>query len=190
MNGRALNLYDYDVQQRCCLRLLRSGPSYDISPSYAPDGKRIVFVSDRLGRPHIYAMPAEGGEATLLSPYVYGEPGSFYSPAWSPESALIAFHGALGGQAYQLMVLDASRPGGTVQQLTREGQSEDPSWAPDGRHLVFAGTRTAGTGIYVIDIATGRTRPLVLGGRLRLPDWSPALQRATGQMAGGDQEEE
>jgi TolB protein len=88
------------------------------------------------------------------------------------------------------MVLDASRPGGTVQQLTREGQSEDPSWAPDGRHLVFAGTRTAGTGIYVIDIATGRTRPLVLGGRLRLPDWSPALQRATGQMAGGDQEEE
>lgn len=177
MNGRALNLYDYDVEQHCCLRLLRSGPSYDISPSYSPDGQRIAFVSDRLGRPHIYAMPAAGGEATLLSPYVYGEPGSFYSPDWSPESALIAFHGALGSQAYQLMVMDASRPGSTIQQLTREGQSEDPSWAPDGRHLVFAGTRAAGTGIYVIDIATGRTRPLALGGRLRLPAWSPALAR-------------
>jgi TolB protein len=190
MNGRALNLYDYDVEQRCCLRLLRSGPSADISPTYSPDGRRIAFVSDRLGRPHIYMMPAEGGEATLLSPYVYGEPGSFCSPDWSPESARIAFHGALGGQAFQLMVLDASRPGGTVQQLTREGQSEDPSWAPDGRHLVFAGRRDAGTGIYVIDIATGRTRPLVLGGRLRLPAWSPALQRAVGQLVGGDQQEE
>jgi TolB protein len=190
MNGRALNLYDYDVEQRCCLRLLRSGPSYDISPSYSPDGKRIVFVSDRLGRPHIYEMPAGGGDAVLLSPYVYGESGSFYSPDWSPESALIAFHGALGGQAYQLMVLDASRPGGMVQQLTREGQSEDPSWAPDGRHLVFAGRRSAGTGIYVIDIATGRTRPLALGGRLRLPAWSPALHRAAGQMVGGDQQED
>jgi TolB protein len=177
MNGRALNLYDYDVEQRCCLRLLRSGPSYDISPSYSPDGQRIVFVSDRLGRPHIYAMPASGGEATLLSPYVYGEPGSFYSPDWSPESALIAFHGALGAQAYQLMVLDASRPGSTIQQLTREGQSEDPSWAPDGRHLVFAGRRAAGTGVYIIDIATGRTRPLAIGGRMRLPAWSPALFR-------------
>lgn len=184
MNGRALNLYDYDVEQRCCLRLLRSGPSYDISPSYSRDGQRIVFVSDRLGRPHIYSMPASGGEATLLSPYVYGEPGSFYSPDWSPEGALIAFHGALGSQAYQLMVMDASRPGSTIQQITREGQSEDPSWAPDGRHLVFAGTRAAGSGIYVIDIATGRTRPLALGARLRLPAWSPALFRIQDSRSG------
>lgn len=190
MNGRALNLYDYDVEQRCCLRLLRSGPSYDISPSYSPDGQRIVFVSDRLGRPHIYSMPASGGEATLMSPYVYGEPGSFFSPEWAPESPLIAFHGALGSQAYQLMVMDASRPGSTIQQLTREGQSEDPSWAPDGRHLVFAGSRAAGSGIFVIDIATGRTRPVALGTRLRLPAWSPALQRATGRAVGGDQQED
>jgi TolB protein len=186
MNGRALNLYDYDVEQGCCLRLLRAGPSYDISPSYSPDGRRIVFVSDRLGRPHIYTMPADGGEATLLSPYVYGEPGSFYSPEWSPESSLIAFHGALGGQAFQLMVLDAQRVGATVQQITQEGRSEDPSWAPDGRHLVFAGVRGAGSGIFVIDIATGRTRPVVLGGRLRLPAWSPALQQAAGQMVGAE----
>lgn len=186
-NGRGLNLYEYDVQQRCCLRLLRSGPSADISPSYSPDGKRIVFVSDRLGRPHIYEMSADGGDAKLLSPYVYGEPSSFFSPEWSPQGTLIAFHGALGRQAYQLMVLDASRPGSNVQQITNEGQSEDPSWAPDGRHLVFAGSRAAGTGIYVIDIATGRTRPLVLGGVFRLPSWSPALQRAVGRAVGGVQ---
>lgn len=187
VNGRGLNLYDYNIAEGCCLRLLRSGPSADISPSYSPDGSRIVFVSDRLGRPHIYEMSADGGDAKLLSPYVYGEPGSFYSPEWAPQGTLIAFHGALGRQRYQLMVLDAARPGSNVQQITSEGQSEDPSWAPDSRHLVFAGRRAAGTGIYVIDIATGRTRPLVLGGRLRLPSWSPALKRAIGRRVDGEQ---
>lgn len=187
-NGRGLNLYEYNLRERCCLRLLRSGPSADISPNYSPDGKKIVFVSDRLGRPHIYEMSADGGDAKLLSPYVYGEPSSFFSPEWAPQGTLIAFHGALGRQRYQLMVMDASRPGSNVQQITNEGQSEDPSWAPDGRHLVFAGTRAAGTGIYVIDIATGRTRPLVLGGRLRLPSWSPALQRAVGRAVDGVQQ--
>lgn len=181
VNGRALNIYDYDIEQGCCLRLLRSGPSYDISPHYSPDGSQIVFVSDRLGRPHIYTMPADGGEATLISPYVYGEPGSFYSPEWSPQSSLIAFHGALSRQSFQLMVLDLSRRGATIQQITREGESEDPTWAPDGRHLAFAGTRQNGSGIFMIDIATGRTRPLALGRRMRLPAWSPPLKRVTGR---------
>jgi TolB protein len=137
-------------------------------------------MSDRLGQPHIYVMPADGGEAQLISPYAYGEPGYYTSPAWAPEGSLIAFHGRSRGQ-FQLMVADAAKPGTPVQQITQEGVSEDPSWAPDGRHLVFSGVRGGAMGIYVVDIATGRTRPLVVGGRMRLPDWSPTLEKARGQ---------
>lgn len=135
-------------------------------------------MSDRLGQPHIYVMPADGGEAELLSPYTYGEPGYYTSPDWSPETSLVAFHGRSRGQ-FQIMVADAASPGATVRQLTEEGRSEDPSWAPDGRHVVFRGVRATGEGLYVLDAASGRTRPLVLGGRVRLPDWSPTLLSAS-----------
>lgn len=184
-NVNNTDLYDMDVEQGCCLRLVRGGPGDDLSPTYSPDGRQIAFMSDRLGQPHIYVMSVDGGDAELISPYVYGEPGYYTSPDWSPESSLVAFHGRSRGQ-FQIMVADASKPGAPVNQITSEGSSEDPSWAPDGRHLVFVGVREGGAGLYVIDVASGRTRPLVLGGRLRLPDWSPTLLRASALTVRGE----
>lgn len=185
-SGQSHDLYDYDIVQGCCRRQLRRGPGEDISPTYSPDGRQIAFMSDRLGQPHIYVMSADGGEATLLSPYTYGEPGYYTSPDWSPTGSLVAFHGRSRGGHPQIMVADASRPGDTVRQLTEEGSSEDPSWAPDGRHLVFVGVRGGRQGLYVMDAVSGRTRPLVLGGRLRLPDWSPTLYSASAHSVRGE----
>ncbi len=180
-SGSGMDLFEYDLETRR-LRLVRGGPGADMSPSFSTDGRLIAFMSDRLGQPHIYVMSADGGEATLLSPYTYGEPGHYVSPDWSPETSFVAFHGRSRGQ-HQIMVADASKPGNVVQQLTEEGRNEDPSWAPDGRHIVFAGTRASGSGLYIIDAVSGRTRPLVLGGRFRMPDWSPALLRASALTA-------
>jgi TolB protein len=89
------------------------------------------------------------------------------------------FHGRSRGGVFQIMVAEANRPGGPVQQITSEGRSEDPSWAPDGRHIVFSGVREDGMGLYVIDLVTGRIRPLVTGGRFRMPDWSPSQLNAS-----------
>lgn len=182
--GGSTDLFEYELET-AALRLVRGGPGEDISPTYSTDGRLIAFMSDRLGQPHIYVMSADGGEATLLSPYTYGEPGYYTSPDWSPQTSFVAFHGRSRGQ-HQLMVADAARPGGTVQQLTEEGRSEDPSWAPDGRHIVFAGVRAGGGGLYVIDAVSGRTRSLILGGRYRMPDWSPALIRASALTVRGE----
>ncbi|GIS81301.1 MAG: hypothetical protein CM1200mP14_28670 [Gammaproteobacteria bacterium] len=68
-----------------------------------------------------------------------------------------------------------SNDGRRLNQLTWEGNNEDPSWAPDGRHLAFVGERRWGFGLFVVDVATGRLRPLLAGRRVGLPDWSPAL---------------
>jgi len=176
--GSGAELYEYDVERYCCLRRLSRRPRIDMSPSYSPDGTRIAFMSDRLIQPHIFIMPARGGEATTLSPFVYGESGFYTSPDWSPTNSYVAFHGRSKGGRFQVMVADARRPGATVQQLTSEGRNEDPSWAPDGRHIVFSGVRAGGVGLYVIDSVTGRIRSLVLGARYRMPDWSERLSDA------------
>lgn len=178
-NGHGTELDDYDVVQRCCQRRLTPGSAADLSPSYSPDGRRMAFNSDRLGQPSIYIMSADGGPTDLLSPFSYGEPGYYTSPAWAPIGNQVAFHGRSRGQ-FQIMVGNADRPGAPIQQITAEGRNEDPSWAPDARHIVFSGVRAGGSGLYVIDVATGRVRPLLTGGRYRVPDWSPRLRVSGG----------
>jgi TolB protein len=175
-------LHEYDLARGCCLRRVTSPAQgrIDMAPTFSPQGDRVAFLSNRLGPAHVFVMNANGGGASVLSPFVAGEGGEYHSPAWSPTGSQIVFHGRSRGK-YQIMLADATRIGAPVQQLTAQGQNEDPSWAPDGRHVVFTAREGLGggpPGLYVIDAVTGRTRLLVRGARLRMADWSPALVRA------------
>ena len=184
--GTGTHLYTYDVRRNCCMTRIEGGRGRQLSPSFSGDGRRIAFNSDRMGQPHIYVMPADGSdEADLISPFVSGEPGYYTSPDWAPAGSLVAFHGRSRGN-FQIMVADADNPGALVRQVTSDGVSEDPSWSPDGRHVVFTGRREGGRGLYVIDISSGRLRPVVLGGGdLLVPDWSPTLVRASALVLDG-----
>lgn len=175
--GVRSGLYTYDVARGCCLQNLTEGRRIDISPSYSPDGRRLVFNSNRFGDavPQIFVMSADGGDAELLSPYSYGEQGYYTSPDWSPHGDLVAFHGRIERYGmYQILVARMGEQG-RLLQLTSQGNNEDPSWAPDGRHLVFRGDRSWGRGLFVVDTATGRIRALLSGVDVSVPDWSPGL---------------
>jgi len=63
----------------------------------------------------------------------------------------------------------------TVRQLTSVGRNQDPTWAPDSRHLAFVSARAGYRQLWIIDIETGRIRPLLPQGGARLPAWSPQL---------------
>ena len=175
--GRRTDLVTYDVERDCCLRELIGGRSDDLSPTYSPDGRRMAFNSNRLGvaAPQIYVASANGEEPELISPYVFGEPTQYSAPDWSPVGNRIAFHGMVRRGRYHILVAEVDDGGRRVVQLTREGNNEDPSWAPDGRHLVFVGERSHGFGVFVVDTATGRIRTLVEGIRANTPEWSPTL---------------
>ncbi len=171
-------LFSYDWDEGCCLTHIQGGRWEDTSPSFSPDGRRVAFNSNRLGTgaPQIYVVSAQGGQADLISPYRPGEPGYYTSPDWSPLGDRVAFHGRVGRTGrYQILVGEVEAHGARVLQLTAEGNNEDPSWAPDGRHLVFSGERSYGYGLFVVDAATGEIRPLVSNIRPRIPDWSPSL---------------
>jgi TolB protein len=67
----------------------------------------------------------------------------------------------------------------TVRQLTSVGRNEDPTWAPDSRHLAFVSDRSGYRQLWIIDLDTGRIRPLLQQSGARLPAWSPRLSEAT-----------
>ena len=180
VNGSAnqSGIFTYDLEADCCLAFLSGGPWYDISPTYSPDGRWLAFNTLRFGDnvPQVMRMPSEGGAAETLSPYEYGGGGFYAAPDWSPNGDLVAFHGRIDRRGrYHILVANLEDGGRVLRQLTSEGNNEAPSWAPDGRHLVFAGERSWGFGLMVVDVTTGRLRSLLGGRRVDLPDWSPAL---------------
>jgi TolB protein len=147
------------------------------SPSFSPDGKQIVFMSPRPLTPQLYTMNVDGTGLRLLTPVVAGKRSYRTGPDWSPNGDEIAFQQQNGDfQVWTIGVKDR-----VMRQITSEGENEDPSWAPDGRHMSI--TRRLGAigeqrNIWVLDERTGRLRQLTQSGDARLSDWSPPLKAA------------
>ncbi len=171
----------YNIRDACCLRQIVGGRSQNGQPAYSHDGRTMAFVSGRLGSatPQIYVIPSDGGTPELLSPYRFGQGGWFADPDWSPVANQVAFAGGIADRRtpgrYHIFIADLDEGDNRLIQLTREGNNEDPSWAPDGRHLVFKGERRNGLGIFIVDAATGRQRVLVPNVDAEDTDWSPWL---------------
>jgi TolB protein len=140
----------------------------DTSPSYSPDGKYIMFTSDREGREAIYRMDADGSNVERLS---HGE-GKYSQPMYSPRGDLIAFTKQHKGQFYICVM----KVDGTGERLIATGDLvEAPSWAPNGRYIVHATTRGTKSKIAVVDITGRHTRLVDTKLDASSPTWLPAL---------------
>jgi TolB protein len=164
-----------DRERNCCLQQQTQGRQYDsFNPTFSPDGRQIAFVSDRLGQPHVYVMEL-GGEARIVSEYVYGSRAKNDAPDWSSRGNQIVYQSEISPGNHQLVLADIDR--GSRRMLTNQGNNETPSWAPDGRHVVFSSKDRDGGGLFVLDTVSGRIRPLLRGQGYGLPDWSRTLYR-------------
>ncbi|HEY0778962.1 MAG TPA: hypothetical protein VGD56_13410 [Gemmatirosa sp.] len=144
----------------------------NVSPAFAPDGRRVVFTSGRSGHPEVYIADADGTNAELLTDFDYSSRNYRSNPSWSPDGRLVAFQSLVEGR-FQLCTIEVR--GRSARCLTTAERTEDPSWAPDSRHLVA--TATQGTSrLVVIDVETGHARTLVSGRAPRMPAWSPPLR--------------
>jgi Tol biopolymer transport system component/DNA-binding winged helix-turn-helix (wHTH) protein len=117
------------------VRLIAS-TQLESGPQYSPDGKKIVFSSDRSGSDEIWVCDSEGEQLTQLTSF--GGP-SVGTPRWSPDGTRIVFGSTQAGQT-DIYVISAE--GGAPRRLTEEA-SEDvrPSWSRDGQWIYFGSNR-------------------------------------------------
>ncbi|MGP2491201.1 Tol-Pal system beta propeller repeat protein TolB [Mesorhizobium sp. PUT5] len=163
------NIFAMDLRSRSTTRLTNSA-AIDTSPSYSPDGSRIVFTSDRGGRAQIYVMGADGSGQTRIS---FGD-GIYSTPVWSPRGDLIAFTKQSGGQ-FQIGVMKTDGSGERI--LSTGFQQEGPTWAPNGRVLMFF-RDTPGAGgpkLYSVDLTGRNEQPILTKDFASDPAWSPLL---------------
>jgi TolB protein len=146
--------------------------SENINPTFSPDGRKISFVSGRLGHPEVYITDADGTNVELLTQANVGEQAYRTSPDWSPDGRTIAYHAQIGG-VFQIFTIGLRER--VPRQLTSDASNEDPWWAPDSRHIVFTSTRSGVPQLWVMDTESGRVRQLTRGGGSRLGSWSPHL---------------
>ena len=167
--GSNSNLFVMDLRSKTMTRLTDT-PAIDTAPCYSPDAAQICFESDRGGTQQIYVMAAAGGAAQRIS---FGS-GAYSTPVWSPRGDAIAFT-KHGQGTFGIGVI---KPDGSGERLLTEGfHNEGPTWAPNGRVLMFfrdpAGN--SGPSLYSVDI-TGRNEQRVPTPSFASdPAWSPLL---------------
>jgi TolB protein len=129
-----------------------------ISPAWAPDGKKVAYVSFESGRSAIYFQELATGKREL----VLQMEGSTSAPAFSPDGTRLAFvRSYLGNPDIYVMDL-ASRK---TERLTNHYAIDtEPQWMMDNRHLVFTSSRAGGPQIYQLDVSSKAVKRITYEG--------------------------
>ena len=168
-----VDLYVQNMSTRNLTRITASKSINESSPAWSPDGNSLVYVSDEGRVPRIYTMDVGSKQGRRV---VYSsEIRESVAPEWGPSNQ-IAFCGRSGGK-YKVYTIDAkSDPRTTNPKLISPNDGadyEDPSWAPDGRHLVCTRTVNFKRSLVVLDTLGDAMQQLfTVSGDWYLPYWS------------------
>jgi TolB protein len=152
------------------LRRITFAAGVSTSPAFNPKtGKQIAFVSDRGGDPVLYLANTDGSDVHRIE---LPDMGYSVDPAWSPNGQLLAFCWRRPSGNFDIYVMDVISH--QLVELTRDaGRNERPSWAPDGRHIVFESTRNGTRQIWSMLADGSEPRQLTYQGQNESPNWSP-----------------
>ena len=166
---KELWLVDFDGYN---LRQLTNDNSVNLSPSWSPDGKWIVYTSYAAHNPDLIMIDTSGEKRQTLNRL----PGLNAAPAWSPDMQKIALV-LSRDQNSEIYLLKRNRK---LSRLTRHFNIDtSPTWSPDGKKIAFTSDRS-GTGspqIYIMDSEkgdSGKVTRISFGSSYNdNPAWSP-----------------
>lgn len=171
-HGSYANIHTMNLATREKRRLTNT-TAIDTAPCYSPDGKQIVFESDRDGGQQLYVMRSNGTAQRRIS---FGD-GRYSTPVWSPRGDLIAFTKQYAGR----FLIGVMRPDGSGERILTEGyHNEGPTWAPNGRVIMFFRDTPGPKGgprIYSVDLTGYNERVVRTPSFASDPAWSPPLGR-------------
>jgi len=126
-----------------------SHPAFDGDPSFAPDARSILFVSDRDGNIEIYRQDLETGNVMRLT----DNPGHDSYPSYSPDGTQIVFNSDREGENTDVYLMDSD--GGGLKKLTNLASTEYAAsnpWSPDGTQLLVISDKDGAENIYLMNV--------------------------------------
>jgi TolB protein len=169
-SGADTSIFEVDLRSRQTRQLTRTA-GLDTGACYSPDGRQIVFESDREGTQQLYIMSADGSGVRRIST----SEGRYSTPVWSPRGDYIAFTKQLGGR----FSIGVMKPDGSGERiLTSDYHGEGPTWAPNGRVLMFFREGQGANGgpqIRSVDVTGYNERVVPTPTFASDPAWSPLL---------------
>jgi Tol biopolymer transport system component len=125
----------------------------------SPDGREIVFRSERVGREDIWKSNADGSDPQKLTSFDKGWPGT---PRWSPDGTWIVFDSRVGEHSHITMVDSEGRNQRDV--VAGDHENVVPSWSRDGRFIYFVSNRTGKWQVWKRELATGEETQVTRNG--------------------------
>ena len=144
--GQPRDVWSYDIARGTAVRVT-TDPSDDQFATWSPDGERIVFTSNRSGRPEIYSQLSDGSGTAAK---VFERPesqGRLQAEAWSKDGRTLILTDALGGSATSSIQLDGDR------RYTPPPRSQfiegGAALSPDGHWIAYQNNRSGAMAVYV-----------------------------------------
>jgi len=158
-------LCDYDGAN---IYQLTGNGSINLSPTFTPDGQKILFTSFMNEDPQMYQYDTRDGKVELLAGY----PGINSAARVSPDGESIVCALSRDGNA-EIYLLQ--RSGKIKRRLTNTAAIESgPCWSPNGNQIAFTSDRSGSPQIYIMDNDGVNVRRLTyIGSYNDSPDWSP-----------------
>jgi Tol biopolymer transport system component len=147
-------------------RVLTSGLAHDRQPAYSPDGRQVIFSTNRSGNVDLWTVDRVSGEIRQLT----DDPADDWDPAFTPDGRSILWSSNRSGN---LEIWMATAEGSHARQVTRDGvDAENPTMTPDGRWIVYTSSNDAKLGVWKIH-PDGTGASLLAAGNYNLPEVSP-----------------
>jgi WD40 repeat protein len=119
-------------------------------PTYAPDGKRLSMISNRMGPLEVWVADRDGSNAAQVTSI--GGP-HINAPRWSPDGRYIAFTSSQLGQPEIYVV--SPEGGAPIRVTPHAAQDVLPGWSHDGKWLYFASDRSGEQQVWKVQLGAG-----------------------------------